>query len=109
MIINQMNNRIEFYSVKPTKNEYGEIDNVPTLVAKIWADISKDSVKEYKEHDFDEKGSRHLTFLIDHRASLKIDREMVIKFREHEFNIIDIQRDYTFQDMAKIAAVEVDK
>jgi len=104
-----MNNRIEFYTVKSHKNENGEAVSTPTLVFSLWCDISKDSVKEYKEHDFDEKGSRQLTFLVDYRASLKATREMTIKFRGTDFNIEDIQRDYTFKDMTKIAATEVDK
>lgn len=109
MIVNRLNNRIEFYSITSGKNDYGEAISTPKLELTLWADIAKDSIKEYQEHDFDEKGSRRLTFLIDHRASLKIKREWTIKFRDNNFEIVDIERDYTFKDMTKIMASEVSK
>lgn len=109
MITNRMNNRIEFYSIKSSKNSYGEAVVEKKLEAKLWADIAKDSIKEYQEHDFDEKGSRRLTFLVDHRASLNVKREWTIRFRDQDFEILDIERDYTFKDMTKIMASEVSK
>ena len=109
MIVNRLNNRIEFWSDRPHKDDYGEVVNTPEKVCTLWADIAKDSLKEYKERSYDDYGSHRISFLIDHRASLKVEREMEIHFHGDVYDIIDIERDYAQKDYTKIMAKKVDK
>lgn len=111
MIISRQNNRIEFLSLPSETiiNDYGEPDETLQPEFKLWADISKSTLKEYRESDISDKGTHKIVFLVDYRASLKVKREMIIRFKGEDFNIIDIERDYGSHDMTKIMAQGVTK
>lgn len=109
MIINRTNNRIGFYDFQETVNKYGEINNDRVHLFSLWSDIDKSTLKEYRNKSFEDLGTEKIVFIVDHRASLKVKREMWIKFRDDFYNIINIERDYSTQNITKITATKVDK
>lgn len=109
MITNRMNNRVEIMTHKTVKDDYGEITSELVPFTKLWTEVSKLTIKEYNEKDFSDKGTSQLTFLVDYRASLPVTREMMVKFKGNDYNIINIERDFTYHDLTKIKAEMVEK
>ncbi|MCF1847357.1 head-tail adaptor protein [Lactobacillus mulieris] len=91
------------------KTQQGDWKSVMVPVKKLWADVAKSTLKEYREDANLLEGKEKVIFLINSMAAKDITRKNFIQFKDKNYNITDIQRDFETHDFDKFTGVEVDK
>lgn len=96
MEIGKLKHRIKVYKVVPKKDDEGSYTNVPETVATPYCEISKHSIKEFKQLDLSARREQ-IYFIIRYRQKATITSSMFVEFRGTTYEIKNIQHDH--QDM----------
>ncbi|WP_157454708.1 phage head closure protein [Carnobacterium maltaromaticum] len=116
MITRKMNERITFFNKVEKKNEDGEVvSGSPVESFSCWAEISKATVKEFKERTSAElmgnglkKRKDSMIFIIRYQQQETIDSNMLIEFRGTMYEIINVETDYARKDFSLVSGVAVE-
>lgn len=95
-----LNNKMAFFILEDKKNEDGElIKNIKKELFTCWCEVSKATVKEFKERTVSTKNGelqkRRATknFFIRYQQQQEIDTAMLIEFKGKSYKVIDIEPD----------------
>lgn len=110
-----LNDRMTFFVLKDIKNDDGDlIKNVKTDLFSCWCEVSKATVKEFKERTASAKNGelqkrRNVkNFFIRYQQEQEIDTRMLVDFKGKTYKVIDIEPDEMNFDycMVKCEVVE---
>lgn len=88
----QMNQRISFYKVQKTKDDYGEYVEQDVLVFSCWATIRTQFLKEALAN-IGTVLQDTITFIIRHQQAQEITNDMVVEHNKKRYQIIEINPD----------------
>jgi SPP1 family predicted phage head-tail adaptor len=95
---------------KPIKNkEDGTWSDKLVLYKELWCDVTRSTLKEYRENSGLEEGKENTIFLVSYMDSRDITNDMFIQFNSNSYNIKNIQRDYERFDSTRITGRLVEK
>lgn len=106
-----LNNRMTFFVLEDKKNGDGElIKNIKKELFSCWCEVSKATVKEFKERTISAKNGelqkRRATknFFIRYQQQEAIDTAMMIEFKGKTYKVIDTEPDEKNFDYLMIKA-----
>ena len=120
MLTRKMNVRITIFKREGGQNEDGEVlDNVRTDIMSCWAEVSKTTVKDFRENTTGKqadnavltkltKTSDTKVFLIRYMPKPPFDNSMFIDFNGLEYKIEKMEVDYANKEMIMISGVRVE-
>lgn len=110
-----MNERITIFVYEDMQNENGElIEGVRQDLFSCWCEVSKATVKEFKERSNGGKNGELLkrrdtkNFFIRYQQETEIDSSMMIDFKGKEYRILDIESDDMRHDFSMVKAEVVE-
>ena len=116
MLTRKMNVRITIFKKEGGQNEDGEVlDDVRTNVMSCWAEVSKTSVKDFRNNTTGKQADNAIltetkdtkVFLIRYSPNPPFDNSMFIDFNGLEYRIDEIEPDYANKEMIMISAVRI--
>lgn len=109
MILNLINSKIEIQTVTPVRQPEGDYVNELSTFKKIWVDVTRATLKEYREGNDMEHTQDQIIILANYMDARDITRDMFIKFDGQNYNIKNIEPDYERHDYTRITAKAVNK
>lgn len=109
MILNLVNTKIQIMQTITRKADDGTFDEETVKFKEIWCDVTRSTLKEYRENSGIEAGKETVIFLVNYMDSRDITRDMFIKVNGETYNIKNIQRDYERFDCTRITGVVENK
>lgn len=109
MILNLMNTKIQVLKTIQTQDEDGTVSLSTVVLKSLWCDVTRSTLKEYRENSGLEEDKENVIFLVRYMDSRDITSDMFIKFNGQKYNIKNIQRDYERFDSTRITGRLVDK
>ncbi|WP_282805948.1 phage head closure protein [Lactobacillus isalae] len=95
---------------KTVKNkEDGTYEDKLVPIKELWCDVTRSTLKEYRENSGLEEGKDNTIFLVNYMDSREITSDMFIHFNGNDYNIKNIQRDYERFDSTRITGRLVEK
>ncbi|WP_438477353.1 phage head closure protein [Streptococcus pluranimalium] len=115
MITRKMNQRITFFSLTGGQNDDGEVlEGVREDVWTCWAEVSKTSVKDFREKTGKSDSIENIVtstdtkvFLIRYLPKLPFDNSMHIDFEGRDYKITAIEVDYANKEMIMVKGARV--
>lgn len=116
MLTRKMNVRITIFKKEGGQNEDGEVlDDVRTNVMSCWAEVSKTSVKDFRNNTTGKQADNAIltetkdtkVFLIRYLPNPPFDNSMFIDFNGLGYRIDEIEPDYANKEMIMISAVRI--
>lgn len=109
MITRKLNERITFFDKKITQDENGDPIKNDVVLFSCWAEVAKSTTKEFRERSVEgieslKKRRDKKTFYIRFRTD--VDTGLLVKWRNQDFKVIDLEEDYQSKDMLMVT-VEV--
>lgn len=104
-----MNTKIQVLKTVTTKDEDGTTSQSTVVFKTLWCDVTRSTLKEYRENSGLEEGKENIVFLVRYMDSRDVTKDMFIQFNGQKYNIKNIQRDYERFDSTRITARLVDK
>lgn len=116
MITRNMNERITFFTKRDGQNEEGEVvSGIKKILFTCWAEVSKATVKEFRERTSQELAGGGITkrkdtiiFNIRYQQKQLVDSTMMIDFRGKEYEILNVETDFMRKDFSMISAVMIE-
>lgn len=99
MEIGKLKHRIKIYTVEEIINDEGGYENVLTTIATPFCEVSKTTIKEFRNEDLDARRET-IVFIIRYRQKTEIDSGMYVDFKGKKYAIKAIETD--FQDMERM-------
>ncbi|WP_025726783.1 phage head closure protein [Heyndrickxia ginsengihumi] len=88
----QMNQRVEFYKVEKSKDDWGDITEQDVLVFSCWANIRTQFLKEIQA-TIGTVLENTITFIIRYQQAQPITNDMTIVHNGMRYGIIQINQD----------------
>lgn len=98
MEIGKLKHRIKIYTVENTINDEGGYEEVPTTIATPFCEVSKTTIKEFRNEDLDTRRET-IVFIIRYRQKTDIHSGLFVEFKGKQYEIKTIETD--FQDMER--------
>ena len=117
MLTRKMNVRITIFKKEGGQNEDGEVlDDVRTNVMSCWAEVSKTSVKDFRNNTTGKQADNAIltetkdtkVFLIRYLPNPPFDNSMFVDFNGLEYKIVKMEVDYANKEMIMISGVRVE-
>lgn len=99
MEIGRLKHRIKIFNPTSEVNDEGTYQTVNKLVATPFCEVSKTTIKEFKEMGLDARKDT-INFIIRYHQHVDIDSGMIVEFKGKEYEIKYIESD--FQDMERL-------
>ncbi|MCD8896591.1 phage head closure protein [Mammaliicoccus sciuri] len=93
MEIGKLKHRLKVYKVTRKKNDEGSYENVKEVIATPYCEISKHSIKEFKQLDLSARREQ-VYFIIRYRQKVTITSSMFVEFKGVVYEIKNIQHDH---------------
>ncbi|MFZ4352979.1 phage head closure protein [Enterococcus gallinarum] len=109
MIARKLNERITFFERKSKKDDNGDSYQIDEDLFSCWAEVAKSTTKEFrgrsndKIEDLKKRRNKKTLYL---RFRTDVDSGMLVKWRSHEYKVIDLEEDWQSKDMLMVT-VEV--
>lgn len=94
MILNLMNSKIQILKTVTFKRPDGTTRQKTVVFKTLWADVTRATLKEYREITGIAEEKENVIFLVNYMDSRDITEKMFVLFNGEKYNIKDIQRDY---------------
>ncbi|QBX27717.1 phage head completion protein [Streptococcus pasteurianus] len=116
MLTRKMNVRITIFKKEGGQNEDGEVlDNVRTDIMSCWAEVSKTTVKDFRENTTGKQADNSTltetsdtkVFLIRYMPKPPFDNSMFVDFYGLEYKIEKMEVDYANKEMIMISGVRI--
>ena len=111
MITRKLNERITFFERSITKDENGDLVKTDKDLFSCWCEISKATTKEFRDRANDkieeiQKRRNKRTMYIRFRKD--IQSEMLLKWRDTEYKVIDTEEDWKSKDMLMLTVEAIE-
>lgn len=109
MILNLTNTKIQILKPTPITDENGDTTIEYSVLKTVWCDITRASLREYREGNSLEQSKDKLIFLVNYMDARGITRGMEIQLDDHIYEITNLDRDYEHLDYTRITGTEVEE
>lgn len=109
MILNLVNHKIEILKQSPVRLPEGDYQTKTVTFKIVWCDVTRATLKEYREGNEVEKAQGQIIFLVNYMDARDITRDMFVKFEGQKYNIKNIEPDYERHDYTRITGRVVTK
>ncbi|MBL0846530.1 phage head closure protein [Mammaliicoccus fleurettii] len=99
MEIGRLKHRIKIYVIESVLNDKGEFTESVNIVATPYCEVSKVTIKEFREQDLDTRRET-ISFIIRYKQKVDINSGMRVDFRGVTYEIKAIETD--FQDFERM-------
>lgn len=99
MEIGRLKHRIKILTIVNQRQRDGSYKKQETVVAQPYCEVSKTTIKEFKEQDLEAR-KESLDFIIRYQQKVDIHSGMAVEFRNKRYEIYNIETDY--QDMERM-------
>lgn len=111
MITRKLNERITFFERDTTKDENGDLVETDKDLFSCWCEIAKATTKEFRDRANDkieeiQKRRNKRTMYIRFRKD--IQSEMLLKWRDTEYKVIDMEEDWKSKDMLMLTVEAIE-
>lgn len=93
MEIGRLKHRIKIYVIENVLNDEGEFTESVSVVATPFCEVSKTTIKEFREQDLDTRRET-IDFIIRFKQKAEITSGMRVEFRGVTYEIKAIEPDY---------------
>lgn len=109
----RLTKRLIVFEDKTTKDENGDYVTQERILTRLWAEIDKYSVNEFRYRTENEiegikKRKNHLVFKIRHKQRVELDTTMKVKYKGKNYLIDEIEPDERDQQFDLISVVMVE-
>jgi head-tail adaptor len=109
MILSLTNTKIQILKPTPITDDNGDTAIKYEVWKETWCDITRATLREYREGNSLEQGKDKLIFLIGYMNSRGITRDMAIGLDGHIYEITNLERDYEHHDYTRVTGMELEE